>query len=305
MDNTSLGDRIKGYEKAYDIRIDPKDHIVVRLDGHKFSKLTKKFDKPFDEIFADKMDKVASELMVKYQVKFIYTQSDEITLIFPPKWEYVYTPIKVEDIDNSKIKSGDYRVGVMGSDDIKYNQVLSLWNDDVTIEMVKDDGRLYLMSHGDILVKRSIKNHVMYAGRIQKLASVIAAYATEVFEIEGGYFDGRVFGVPNDYEAFNSVYWRMLDCIKNSKLSFGQSMLSHKRMQHLNTDEVVRICKDEFGKNWSELKPRFKYGTFFTREAALHHNDEGEEYTRHITAKYNKILESNQGNVDVVCSKTT
>jgi len=47
----NLDKRMKQYEKDYDNRIEYNKHLLIRLDGHKFSKFTKNLDKPFDELF--------------------------------------------------------------------------------------------------------------------------------------------------------------------------------------------------------------------------------------------------------------
>lgn len=59
-----------------------KNYIIVRLDGHKFSKFTKKFKKPFDDIIVYAMKKTTIDLMKQFKAITGYTQSDEITLFF-------------------------------------------------------------------------------------------------------------------------------------------------------------------------------------------------------------------------------
>ena len=88
MDKTTLGDRMKSYEKACDPVIDQSQPIVLRLDGNSFSKFTKKhkFEKPFDERMTKAM-KASTLATLEYCSHFVlgYTQSDEITVIINPE----------------------------------------------------------------------------------------------------------------------------------------------------------------------------------------------------------------------------
>lgn len=82
MSNKSAFERFKRYEASYDFRLPPRTYVIVRLDGHGFSKFTKKMNKPFDDVFSDAMDFATVELCKKFNPKFAYTQSDEISLLF-------------------------------------------------------------------------------------------------------------------------------------------------------------------------------------------------------------------------------
>lgn len=79
-----MGTRMKSYEKSMDTYIDKNDYFIIRLDGHKFSKFTKIFDRPIDNIFRDAMILTCKQLMDEFKPVFVYTQSDEITMGFLP-----------------------------------------------------------------------------------------------------------------------------------------------------------------------------------------------------------------------------
>lgn len=79
---TSLADRMKSYESCYETKIPERSYIIIRLDGKNFSKYTKMFEKPFDDILSNVMDVATIELCSKLHPKFAYTQSDEISLLF-------------------------------------------------------------------------------------------------------------------------------------------------------------------------------------------------------------------------------
>ncbi|MEM6705109.1 MAG: tRNA(His) guanylyltransferase Thg1 family protein [Acidobacteriota bacterium] len=74
------------FETAHDHLVLPGIHIVARLDGRSFTRLTKEreqFEAPFDERFRDLMLATTRHLMqVGFKVLYGYTESDEISLLF-------------------------------------------------------------------------------------------------------------------------------------------------------------------------------------------------------------------------------
>ena len=76
---------LKEYEKPFDTAVPPGDHLVVRLDGRDFTRLTNKimeFEKPFDARFHDLILETLKHLMqCGPRVVYAYTQSDEISLL--------------------------------------------------------------------------------------------------------------------------------------------------------------------------------------------------------------------------------
>lgn len=80
----ALGDRMKAYERVEaDRRYVPDQPMVVRLDGRAFSTFTRGMDRPFDRRMTQVMQDVTSHLVEKTHALIGYTQSDEITLLFP------------------------------------------------------------------------------------------------------------------------------------------------------------------------------------------------------------------------------
>ena len=97
----TLASRLKGYEVTYETNIEYDKFIVVRLDGHKFSKYTKKYNKPFDSFLSAAMEFATKELVERFGAVTGYTQSDEITLIFPPQWQ-----MNGDDVHNNQVFRG-------------------------------------------------------------------------------------------------------------------------------------------------------------------------------------------------------
>ena len=82
-DSTSLGDRMKWYEKNFSLpKAVPMLPVIARLDGRAFHTWTKGLSKPFDQAFMDVMAYTTKRLVEETNAVIGYTQSDEISLIF-------------------------------------------------------------------------------------------------------------------------------------------------------------------------------------------------------------------------------
>ncbi|KAJ7269841.1 tRNAHis guanylyltransferase-domain-containing protein [Mycena rebaudengoi] len=80
----SLGERMKSYEASTEQHLPPEQPVLIRIDGHGFSKFTRGFEKPFDQRIHDVMVLTSTDLLSYFaEASLAYTQSDEITLIFP------------------------------------------------------------------------------------------------------------------------------------------------------------------------------------------------------------------------------
>lgn len=77
----TLHERMKQYEAVSQTYLMRRTPVIIRLDGVAFHTFTKKFDKPFDDIFGSTMRQVTRQLVDNIQGCVIgYTQSDEISL---------------------------------------------------------------------------------------------------------------------------------------------------------------------------------------------------------------------------------
>lgn len=82
-----LDARMRVFETAHDLCVLPGIHMVARIDGRSFTRLTKEvhqFEAPFDVRFRDMMVETTRYLMGEAGIRFVYgyTQSDEISLLF-------------------------------------------------------------------------------------------------------------------------------------------------------------------------------------------------------------------------------
>lgn len=77
-----LENRMKSYEKLNANRLMPRLPILVRLDGRAFHTYTKGLERPFSVRLHSCMVQTALHLSKEFHAAAVYTQSDEITLLF-------------------------------------------------------------------------------------------------------------------------------------------------------------------------------------------------------------------------------
>jgi len=85
-----LRDRMVGYEATSKTSLLAETPWMVRIDGHKFSNWAKCFEKPADAKLHQAMVETAADLLDRFNPALAYTQSDEITLVFPPGKELIF-----------------------------------------------------------------------------------------------------------------------------------------------------------------------------------------------------------------------
>src|ERR1700677_692702 len=84
MKNRDFEAEMRKFEWLGRVQVPPQSYIVLRLDGKGFSKFTKKhFQKPYDERMHRLMVKTMRVLMRQLGAIYGYTESDEISLVFP------------------------------------------------------------------------------------------------------------------------------------------------------------------------------------------------------------------------------
>jgi len=87
MKTNNLDAEMRELEYFHTVRLLPGAWTVIRVDGRSFSRFTEqRFDKPFDERFRDHMLETAQTLLEELQGIYAFTESDEISILFPPDW---------------------------------------------------------------------------------------------------------------------------------------------------------------------------------------------------------------------------
>ena len=88
MNFDDLDAKMRVYEQSLDQCLLPELYLVARLDGNRFTRMTKAlcdFEAPFDARFRDMMVGTVKALMsYGFRVIYGFTQSDEISLLFRP-----------------------------------------------------------------------------------------------------------------------------------------------------------------------------------------------------------------------------
>lgn len=79
--------RMRQLEYFHSLRLIPGTWTVLRLDGRGFTRFVgEHFERPFDERFSNYMVQAAQTLLEEFQGIYAYTESDELSVLFPPHW---------------------------------------------------------------------------------------------------------------------------------------------------------------------------------------------------------------------------
>lgn len=88
MNRNTFEKRMRELEYFHGLRALPGAWIVVRVDGHSFSRFTAaRYQKPFDETLHEQMVATASALLTQLQGSYAFTESDEISVLLRPQWD--------------------------------------------------------------------------------------------------------------------------------------------------------------------------------------------------------------------------
>ena len=80
--------RMRALEVYHCLRLPPGSWVILRLDGRGFSRFTEsRFEKPFDARFHEGMTQAARAVLEDLQGLYAYTESDEISVLFPRTWD--------------------------------------------------------------------------------------------------------------------------------------------------------------------------------------------------------------------------
>ena len=118
---------------------------------------------------------------------------------------------------------------------------------------------------------KKLNSYAFFDYEVQKVCSITASMATMAFNkyfksIEkGAMFDSRCFNIPKE-EVTNYIYWRQLDCIRNSVQMVGQANFSEKELHKKNRDQIKEMLITQKGINWEDLPMYQKYGSCCVKE---------------------------------------
>lgn len=125
---------------------------------------------------------------------------------------------------------------------------------------------------------KSPEGDIFFAGKVMKMASVLAGLATSAFTIamiehfpnwrdlldRMPHFDARVWQVPSEAEATNVFLWRNLDATKNATSMAARAFYSHTKLHGKRREEMNEMLFAK-GVNFNNYPEFFKRGTFLRR----------------------------------------
>lgn len=236
----SLGDRMKQYESKTKIYLPINEFWVARIDGHGFSKFTKGFRKPYDSVISNAMHLCMADLLKKFNAYTGYTQSDEITLIFPP----------IQDPETK-----EYRKRIYNGRVVKIASLLSG----------------YASTRFNYHLQEELTKHL--AKNLEENQTNVCDHPHLVEKIKNStaFFDARIFSVPTSIEVYNNLYWRAsYDCRRNAIHGFARSYFSTKELHKKNTHQMLTMVKEKYHLNYDQVMPDFyRLGMFIKNEQYL------------------------------------
>lgn len=127
-----------------------------------------------------------------------------------------------------------------------------------------------------IFVAETPESDIMFNGRVQKLASVLASLATALFTAaipqewrdRLPHFDCRVCQLPSRTEAANMFLWRWKDSTKNAIQMVAQENFSPKQLHGKHGGEMIEMLRTK-GIEFADYPPFFRRGTFARRVLEL------------------------------------
>ena len=219
---------MKDYENCYRLYLPKRQSIIVRCDMRAGHSFTKGFNRPYDALFAKCMWETAKQLCENISgCVFGYTQSDEISLVLVD-----YKNINTEPWFGNNLQK---IVSISAS------MATHFFNEEFRREVFRES----------VNYKNWGSNN-----ETPHMKALNSRFA---------FFDARAFILPRE-EVSNYIYWRMLDCTRNSIQLTGQAYFSHNQLQGLSCNEIQEKLFKEKDMNWAKLPNWFKNGVAIYRE---------------------------------------
>lgn len=142
MQQDNFGNRMKGYEDAYRIKLPKRLPVLIRIDGKAFHTYTKGMNRPFDEDLSramwDTCKYLAKEVM---GCKMVYHQSDEISLLVTN-----YDKLTTESwFDNNLQKIASIAASLATA---KFNEIMREKYPDKSLALF--DARAWVLPHDEV-----------------------------------------------------------------------------------------------------------------------------------------------------------
>lgn len=226
MDKSELAARMKNfYENPAKTQLLRRVPVAIRIDGKAFHTFTRGFQKPFDPVLMDAMQRTMKYLCENIQgCIFGYTQSDEITLILT---------------DYQKLTS-------------------EAWFNYEVQKMASISASMATVAFNKYFSENIIKYNSTYDPLIEENKRLIERYVNAAEK--GAMFDARCFNIPKE-EVTNLIYWRQLDAMRNSIQMVGQAHFSHAKLKDKTCNDIQDMLMVQYGINWNTFTIPCKRGT--------------------------------------------
>ncbi len=215
------------YEQIPKTKLMRRRPVAIRIDGKAFRTFTKGFEKPFDDILIDSMQKTMKYLCENIQGCVLgYSQSDEITLIL---------------IDYQKLES-------------------STWFEYEVQKIASVSASMATMAFNKYFRENVIdfKEMMRYSTCYNLLQDQLSVYISAVKK--GAMFDARCFSIPKE-EVTNLIYWRQLDAIRNSIQMVGRVNFSQKELNEKGCTMIKAMLKTQKVIIWENLPIHYQRGS--------------------------------------------
>ena len=212
-----LGNRLKrNYENVSKTYLTRRMPVIIRLDGKAFHTFTRGFEKPFDGVLSNAMQKTTEYLCKNVEGCVLgYTQSDEISLLLVD-----YKNLNTEAWFNYAVQKCVSVVASMAT--FAFNKFFEECMNDFYNENVKKD--MFNCDYFDSGCEELYNTYLKALNR-------------------GGLFDARIFNIPKE-EVVNYFVWRQNDCIRNAINSVGQKYFSNNELSNKSTADVKNMLTD-------------------------------------------------------------
>ncbi len=247
MDTSDLAKRMKDYEAVSKSKLMKRCPVIVRIDGKAHHTFTRRFKRPYDEIYLKSMQETAKFLCENVQGCVLsYQQSDEISLILVD-----YETLNISPYFDYEIQKLCSIIASMAT--MTFNRCFS--------ENVND--HYFELRESGMRTDEAEEQYDIYRNAIEK----------------GALFDCRVFNIPKE-DVTNNIYWRQIDAIRNSRQMLGQAYFTQRELQRKSCSQIQEMLKTQKGIDWREMPIEFQRGSCCIKEYYLQKQEDDNSIQR-------------------------
>lgn len=228
----AMGDMLKAREAVEtERRVAPGECAMIRLDGMVFSKFTSAMAKPYDTLMGDAMKATATRLLEQCAPDFVYTQSDEITMVFGSD--------RAMPFDGRLMKMASAYAGKATS---------------------------FFIFEALARFKNGVDNGLRAATSPVELAQATSAFLElfDRFSRAAPAFDGRAVSVDRDMAA-QFLVWREIDARRNAALGAGRAAFTQSQLGGKSPGDIKDMLAALGIDYYAEYPNHFRRGTLIRK----------------------------------------